>query len=469
MAMAKQLNTSYPKFAVVGHPNKGKSSIVASLANDDSVQISDTPGTTTKSRCFPFRIDDTIVYALFDTPGFQRARAVLTWLQKHHVPAHKRAEVVRSFIYEHRENPKYHDEIALLTPIMEGAGIIFVVDGSKPYGEEYEAEMEILRWTGQPSMALINHIDEEDYTQEWRRALEQYFRIVRSYDPMQTTIEQKISLLEAMAQLKEAWSAPVKHSIALFQEHQEQKLKQGAKTITHLIRSALSHVQRSRIKEQEPSSAQKEAALQSYQNQLREMEYRSQQLAAQIWNHHNLKTEQEELPLEGMDLFSKKSASIFGLTKEEMVTTGITGGAITGAGVDLLFAGHTLLLGGMIGAAVGGVGAYLGFDQISEVKVLGKTLGNRYLETGPMKNRNFPYILLGRALYHLSLLAKRSHAERDAAVIIMDSSFKEKWLDEKMRKSLEKLHKKFRSGDAVKKEESEAYEALVLEALKKVL
>ena len=36
-----------PSFAVVGHPNKGKSSIVSTLAHDDSVRIGELPGTTT--------------------------------------------------------------------------------------------------------------------------------------------------------------------------------------------------------------------------------------------------------------------------------------------------------------------------------------------------------------------------------------------------------------------------------------
>ena len=70
------MNNTHPKFAVVGHPNKGKSSIVSSLAMDDSVQISDIPGTTTKSRSFPLIVDGKILYELLDTPGFQRARYV---------------------------------------------------------------------------------------------------------------------------------------------------------------------------------------------------------------------------------------------------------------------------------------------------------------------------------------------------------------------------------------------------------
>ena len=152
--------TTHPQFAVVGHPNKGKSSIVSALALDDSVEISDTPGTTTKKRSFPLKVDGKILYELIDTPGFQRSRAVLAWLEQHDVSADKKHEVVLAFINEHREDARFNDEIELLEPIMKGAGIIYVVDGSKPYGKEYEAEMEVLRWTGQPSMALINHIEE---------------------------------------------------------------------------------------------------------------------------------------------------------------------------------------------------------------------------------------------------------------------------------------------------------------------
>jgi len=467
--MAETLNRPHPKFTVVGHPNKGKSSIVASLANDDSVAISDTPGTTTKSRSFPLSVDGTIVYELFDTPGFQRARQVLAWLQSHAVPAHKRAAVVETFITEHQYNPKYRDEISLLSPIMQGAGIIYVIDGSKPYGEEYEAEMEILRWTGQPSMALINHIESSDYTQEWRRALEQYFRSVREYDPMRTDDAQKIALLEAMAQLKETWTPLVKRSIKIFGQAAALRREQSAKVIADLVRGTLSYVAQLQIHGETADPQQRQEALEKYQEQLRIFEQQAQHAIEDLWQHTRLQKEQEALPLDGIDLFSKESESIFGLSREELVVGGITGGAVAGAGIDLLLAGHTLLLGGAIGAVVGGTGAYFGFDKVAEVKLLGRTLGRKYLEVGPMKNRNFPYILLGRSLYHLSVISRRSHAKRDRVEIVMDASFRALWLDESMRKSLEKMHAKFRSAKEIEPEEMQHYEKRILACIEKVL
>ena len=53
---------------------------------------------------------------------------------------------------------QFEAEVALLAPLGEGAGVIYVVDGAVPYGPEYEAEMEILRWSGRPSLAVINPI-----------------------------------------------------------------------------------------------------------------------------------------------------------------------------------------------------------------------------------------------------------------------------------------------------------------------
>jgi len=130
---------THPIFAIVGHPNKGKSSIVATLAEDESVAISPDPGTTRKSRGYQMRIDEQVLYELVDTPGFQRPRAVLSWLQEHERGAHARAAVVEEFVATHRGDERCRDECELLQPIIGGAGILYVVDGAHPYGTEYEA------------------------------------------------------------------------------------------------------------------------------------------------------------------------------------------------------------------------------------------------------------------------------------------------------------------------------------------
>ena len=120
-----------PAFAVVGHPNKGKSSVVSTLARDDRVAVSMRSGTTTQAHSYHIEMDGQ-GYQLIDTPGFQRPRKVLAWLQQQPLTADKRAERVRQFLADIQCQQQFPDEIELLQPIMNGAAILYVVDGSRP-------------------------------------------------------------------------------------------------------------------------------------------------------------------------------------------------------------------------------------------------------------------------------------------------------------------------------------------------
>ena len=452
----------YPKFAVVGHPNKGKSSIVSSLALDDSVQIGDTPGTTQVKRGFPLKVDGKIIYELFDTPGFQRARRVLAWLNEQDpVSADKRSDVVRAFVAEHRHDAKFRDEIELLEPILNGAGIIYVVDASKPYGSEYEVEMEILRWCGQPSMAILNLIGDEDYRNQWKSALGHYFRMVRTFNPIEATFRDHMDLLESMAQLKEEWTKEIKVAITVLDNLHQQKVEQTIDAIADNIKKTLSFVYKQEIKGEKATKKEEEEAKQGYRQQIMEYEKAQEKAIEFIWNHRSIEKVENVLVLDEVGLFSKESASIFGLSQNELVITGASAGAITGAGIDLMLAGQTWFMGSLIGGVVGGVGAMFGFNNLYEVKLLGQSLGRRELTVGPMKNLNFPYILLGRALYHASIIAKRSHALRESVNLENEESYTEQIINAEMRKNLEKIHAKLRKGEELNVELVEEYKKVI--------
>ena len=461
--------SDYPKFAVVGHPNKGKSSIVASLSLDNSIQIGNTPGTTQVKRGFPLKVDGKIIYELFDTPGFQRARRVFAWLEEHgDVSADKRANVVREFVFKHKDSEQFRDEVELLEPILNGAGIIYVVDASKPYGAEYEVEMEILRWCGQPSMAILNLIGDEDYRDDWTRALGQYFRLVRTYNPMTARHEEHTQLLESMAQLKEEWTQPIKKAIGVLDELYDEKVDESLDVVVDYMVEVLSFVHKQKIKSEEASEDEKEEAKLDYRKKILRLEKKERKAIEKIWNHADIEKNEASLELDRVGLFSKESASIFGLTQKELVLTSAATGATAGAAIDLIAVGHTLLLGALVGGVVGGVGAIFGFDNLYEVKVLGQNIGKRELSIGPMQNLNFPYVLLGRSLYHASMIAKRSHAVR-GNLDLENTSFTQDMMEGENRKGLEKLHLKLRKGDEVEEEILEEYKRLLKKSFLKLL
>lgn len=154
-----------PEFAIIGHPNEGKSSVLSTLAEDDSVRISPTPGETTECRIFPVTIDAQEILRFTDTPGFQNPARVLSELRKRR----ESINPLREFREFASSIPELHDDWELLGPLERGAGIIYVVDGSRPVRSVDRMEMEILRLTGKPRMAIINcKSDDDEHLEGWK-------------------------------------------------------------------------------------------------------------------------------------------------------------------------------------------------------------------------------------------------------------------------------------------------------------
>ena len=65
------------------------------------------------------------------------------------------------------------------------------------------------------------------------------------------------------------------------------------------------------------------------------------------------------------------------------------------------------------GAILGRFSAVKYADDIAEWKVNGIPTGGSIVSYGPSPNPNFPFVLLGRALEHHRLLARRTHAHRE--------------------------------------------------------
>jgi GTPase Era involved in 16S rRNA processing len=435
---------SLPVFAVVGRPNKGKSSIVATLARDDSVYIDARAGSTRKARTFPMVADGETLYALVDTPGIQRARAVLDWLEAHCAYAAARPQTVRDFVAEHRNDPRFSDECELLAPIVEGAGIIYVVDGSCPFGADYEAEMEILRWTGRPSLALINPIDNADYASEWSAGLGQFFRTVREFDAHRAEHAKQLELLELFGHLDPEWQDSLRRAVTILEAERESQHQAASLLITDLILESLTFKTSQRLLEGMPTEPVQRALALSYRRQLAERERRCRRQVEEVYHYRNLQRSEEGLALEDSDLFNVENWYLWGLSKRSLTLVASSAGALIGGGAGMVVDGVTGgLLGGLatvasgaVGAVSGGMGAWRYADEIARIQVKGIPTGGKLLTYGPSRNINFPFVLLGRALLHHQLLCHRTHADRSA--LSLDDALLEK-LDERERRTLARL------------------------------
>jgi len=439
-----------PRFAIVGHPNKGKSSIVATLAEDDSVAISPEPGTTRSARTYPMRLDGVVLYELTDTPGFQRAREVLAWLVAHDRGAGARAAVVREFVEQHRSDTRFHDECELLHPILDGAGILYVVDGSRPYGGEYEPEMEVLRWTGKPRMALINLIGGGDHVDEWRAALAQYFSIVRVFDAMRADFSRRIELLRAFGALDETWAAALNDAAAALERDRERRRVRAASEIADLLIAVLTATESSKLPSDVPDPGIENATRARLRRTVGERELAARRAVQEIYHHDGLDAHEATAAYLDEDLFSQRSFSVFGLSSAQLAMTGAASGAVAGGVIDALLGGTSLFLGAGIGALVGAAGTLIGSDRLAKVAVLGQPVGGFEVRLGPITDPNFPWVMLGRALLHARLVAERNHARRETLVI--DAAAGEHFadsIDAPARRTLDAIFRELRSNGGI--------------------
>ncbi|MDT0595065.1 DUF3482 domain-containing protein [Glaciecola petra] len=426
-------NKASPVFAVVGHPNKGKSSIVSTLSHNDNIQISSRSGTTENADHYTVNTQQGS-YDLVDTPGFQRPVKVLAWLEQHCSSANERALAVAMFVKDPECQQLFKDEVALLEPIVAGAAILYVVDGSRPYGVEYEAEMEILRWTGQPSMALINPIENSDYIEEWNNALAQYFKSVRVFNPMKAEFEKHIELLQTFTHLNPAWAQTLSEII---QDLQDKRLQQQAFSVS-ILSQLIDDLCQYEICQKVLTQAQAKTVQPILDRQYKEwMKQREQSAVKKLLDNYahfqtQVSLEQFDLP---PDLFDCDQWFAWGLNKKQLVVAATAAGAVSGAALDAAVAGSSFMLGSIGGGLIGAGSAWFGADKIVDIKIKGLPIGGYQACVGPIKNRNFPYVVIGRFIHLYRQISQLNHANRQN-LNISTSDFQDKV--ESLEKSAQK-------------------------------
>jgi hypothetical protein len=386
-----------------------------------------------------------VLYTLVDTPGFERARAVREWLLNEGRDAlpHERPAVVRKFVQTFSGTGKFTDECELLSPIVEGAGIIYVIDGSVPYDNSYQAEMEILQWTSRPSMALINPHGRENYIEQWREVLGTYFRIVREFNALTAEFVKRMDLLRVMGHLYEPWKPTLDEAVAALEQDRGRRVEESARTIAGMLADMLTFTVSKPVAVDEPPEAHRADLEERFKTRQRALENRCRRRVEEIYEFHTELTLEQASEELDEDLFSEQAWRLFGLTRTQLIAAGVTAGAAIGLAVDAASAGLSLGVGTSLGALGGGALAWWSSQQLAKVKVLSRSLATKELRYGPVKNPNFPFVALNRAIYHHKLLANMTHSRRDPSVAAFPPDFNP--LDKAQRKALAEQFAKLQS------------------------
>jgi hypothetical protein len=398
---------------------------VSTLTQDDHIAVSPVSGTTRDAHRYQLVLDRTVLYELVDTPGFQRARQVIAWCEQHSKSAADRPDVLRRFVDEHRNDPRFADDCRLLTPVLAGAGIVYVVDTSQQYDATFEAELTLLSWTAQPRLALLNPMRETDHEARWQLALQQYFSLVRTFNPLQAPFEQHLALLRGMAEIHTPWRDGLMRSVDALSGQREQRHRRSAEAIVLYLQKVMQH--RLNLPLAGPKEQLKAQGLAQFNRDIQRYEKQLQSHLAEFYGHRNLDWSAEWQTLATDDLLDAHEWRAWGLSRARLASLSGAAGAVSGLAVDAAVGGASLLMGAVVGGALGSLaGGFAGRDPLS-FEVLSRVPGYEQWQLGPVSNLEFALALAGRSLRIWYQLRCRNHARRDA--VSLGQSDLGQWLD----------------------------------------
>ncbi len=405
-------NFDIPEFVVAGHPNEGKSSVLSTLSEDDSVRISPVPGETKSCRTFPLILDNREIMRFVDTPGFQNPRATLKWMREYRGDDRM---LIPAFLEAHRGNPRFRDDCELLAPMAGASGIIFVVDGSRPMRNVDRAEMEILRLTGKPRMAVLNCKDTETaWLSEWQSEFRKHFNIIRVFNSCRATFAERIRLLESIKSIDQELEPGLSAVISALDMDWSARNRRTAELVVFMLTDIAGWKAEVRLRDGQQADKIREKLVARYRSFARKREKAAFDQIRRLFRHRRL-----DLKLPGQeaidhDLFSRKTWEFLGLSRKQLIMAGFAGGAAIGAGIDLGHGGLSMGLFGAAGGILGAAGAAFRAKSLLEGrKIMGVRLDRETLHAGPAASPQLLFVLVDRAIIFYNCVTNWAHGRRD--------------------------------------------------------
>ncbi len=401
-----------PEIAIIGHPNEGKSSVLSTLAEDDTVRISPFPGETRRCRTFPIVIDNREIMRFTDTPGFQNPARLLAELRR---SGETGPAGLRHLVELTASQLEFQEDHELLQPLVRGAGVIYVVDGSRPLRQIDKAEMELLRLIGRPRMAVINcKRDEQGFLQAWKDELAQHFNSWRLFNAHRATYAERIDLLTALQAIDQDWQPVLAEVVRTFQQDWQQRCRRSAEIICSLLTKILSLQLTQECRPQDDEEVLRIRLLERYGGAVRQAEKKAQQQIRTLFKHNIFNCELPPHSILHEDLLSERTWQLLGLTRQQLILLGLFSGAAVGAGVDVAALGHGLGLFTALGSAAGVLGALSGRKRLKTgASLLGLRLAGAELHVGPAKDISLMFVLINRELLFFSHIINWAHGRRD--------------------------------------------------------
>ena len=397
------------KIAIVGDPNKGKSSFVSTFAYNDGIAVSSNSGETIKSSCHPLKIKDETVYELYDTPGFNNDEKLLEYINENETKFLNVYQLITNFIEDYKENNDFSKDIEILKVLITKPIIIYIVNSSNEYNPSFNCSLEIIDKFSLPSFIIYNqHDKDKDERKSWKNIENKYFISSFEYNVLDSSFNNKIDFLEMLE--KNIQDKTIKEqlckSIKILNKDFERRLDFSYEELSDRFYKIINHTKEyNGLLKKNIENKEKEFIAEI---KLQEKSFYS--LIEKEWGFYNLTKHIEDF--KNIEITSKT----FGSKKYLIggILAGAGAGGVAGGQMDVGFFGYALgiptLLGTIGGGIVGGVSSIIAKDKINK-----KTGGflNKKTTKLSINNLNIKLSILSKLYLFVDLLSNRSHAIRE--------------------------------------------------------
>ncbi len=415
------MSEKIPQFVIAGQPNEGKTTVIATLTEDDGARRGHMPGTTRELKRYAVSVDGIPRLTLFDTPGFENPGELFEWFDEH---ASRHDNPAAAFLSDSGHLRDYPFDCEILKPIAEGAAVIHVIDPSRSPLRDDEFEIEIFRLCGVPRVGLLNHRSgSARRLDDWLPLLRRGMNTWREFDACQAVFRDRVDLLDALAIAVPEWQLQVGGVIEALENDWRMRLASRAAAMVEALRRVVS------IRVFEPCDEDaadvhdaKQRAAEALRKKIRRIESGFRQETRGVF-HHSQDHWRPGDELE-FDLFDERVWRIFGFSKRQVVIASVVAGAGTAALIDIALGGATLGLVSLLGGAAGGSLAFFTADKAVDVRLPGvrigpfslprRKLGGRSVMAGVQRRSMFPSVLLDRMFAYVAAAARWAHGRPPA-------------------------------------------------------
>jgi hypothetical protein len=286
------------------------------------------------------------------------------------------------------------------------------------------AEMEILRLTGRPRMAILNSKENETgFLEQWQMEFRKHFNAIRIFNSVRATYAERIALLESLKAIDQSIEGALEVVIQAFSKDWAARNRKTADLVLTLLQEVLSYRRTATLAkgaDEEELQAKMQATFNRF---VRKREQATHTQIRRLFKHNIFSPELPADSILNQDLFAEKTWQFLGLTNTQLIMAGALSGAALAAGIDVAAGGASLgvftALGGVLGAAATAV---KGKDLLTGTKLLGIRLDHQQLRIGPVKSPQLMFILLDRFLLFYSLIINWAHGRRDYQEGLMPQS-----------------------------------------------